>query len=103
MDILEAIVFKDCTPKAVYAPSIAPWIPPSCRGHVVNTEIFKLSSTHDSGSEPSGCPKTLASLIRKGIYNPLDLKSTSTKDLESICSLVGIKRKIASTKVYNKV
>ena len=42
----------------------------------------------------------LAELIRKGIYNPLDLKSASAEKLQEVCSLVGIPvRKANTTKV----
>lgn len=38
--IIEGIVFKDTEPEKVEALRIAPWIPPACRGHVVNTSVM---------------------------------------------------------------
>ncbi len=42
--ILEAVIFKNARVEPVLANKIAPWIPPSCRGHVINTEQFKSST-----------------------------------------------------------
>lgn len=87
--ILEAIIFKSAKVEPVLAAKIAPWIPPSCRGNV-NTEHFKLGSKAENSSTLIGCPKMLAELIRKGVYDPLNLKSTSIQELQEVCLLVGI-------------
>lgn len=96
--ILEALIYKDATPEPILATSIAPWIPPSCRGHPVNTEFLK-SGQNCASAEPSGCPKTLAELIRKGTYNPLCVQSNSLEELRSVCSLVSITHTQATSKV----
>ena len=98
--ILEAIVFKSTRVEPVVATRIAPWIPPSCRGEVVNTEYLKSSRQENDSTSHIGCPKMLAELIRKGCYDPLNLKSASTADLLEVCSSVGIPPKVATTKVY---
>ena len=93
-------MYMDAKIEPILAMSIAPWIPPSCRGNVVNTEHMKSSKSQaHSSANPAGCPKTLAELIRRGTYNPLDLQSTSAADLHEVCSLVGIPHQQASTKV----
>ena len=69
---------------------LAPWLPPSCRGKVINTEFKKKSSKTGASDIPGGCPKTLAELIRKGVYDPLNIGSFSAVKLHEICSLVGI-------------
>lgn len=100
MKVLEAVVFKDARIEPVSAMRIAPWIAPSCRADVVvNTEYLKNAQDKCCSSTPVGCPKMLAELIRKGTYNPLNLQSASTQDLQKVCTLVGIPHKQASTKV----
>lgn len=98
--ILESVIFKSTRLEPVSATKIAPWIPPSCRGTVINTEHLKMSNQVDSSSTPTGCPKMLAEFIRKGTYNPLNLKSASIHELQEVCSLVGIPKRQATTKVY---
>ena len=101
MKVLEAVVFKDARIEPVSATRIAPWIAPSCRADVVvNTEYLKNTQDKYCSSTPVGCPKMLSELIRKGTYNPLNLQSASTQDLQEVCTLVGIPHKQASTKVY---
>ena len=75
--ILEGLVFKDIKLEQVKATSIAPWMPPACRGRVVNTEFMKCTKSKQSSNKLIGCPKALASLIYNGNYNPLDLPSNS--------------------------
>ena len=99
LKVLEAVTYKDTKMEPVLAPSIAPWIPPSCRADVVNTEVLKLNKGSCHSSTPVGCPKMLAELIRKGTYNPLDLQSASTQSLQEVCSIVGIPYKKGTTKV----
>ena len=36
--MLEGVIFKDIEQEKVNASCIAPWLPPACRGHAVNTE-----------------------------------------------------------------
>ena len=99
--MLEAVVYKDAKMEPVVAASIAPWIPPLCRGNVVNTEHMKSKNYQaNCTATPVGCPKTLAELIRRGTYNPLDLQSLSVHNLQEVCSLVGIPYKQTTTKVY---
>ena len=98
--IIEGIAFKDIEQEKVKALQIAPWIPPASRGRVVNTEHLKCSaSKHQSPPIPVGCPKTLASLIRQGVYDPLNLASVSITQLKEICDLVHIPKQLATTKV----
>ena len=98
--IIEGIVFKDIEQEKVEALRIAPWIPPASRGHVVNTEYLKCNaSKHQSPPTPVGCPKTLASLICQGVYDPLNLGSVSITQLKEICDLVHIPKELATTKV----
>ena len=70
--MLEGVIFKDIEQEKVNASCIAPWLPPACRGHAVNTEHLKKKS-HSSDVTPIGCPKTLARLICQGVYAPLNL------------------------------
>lgn len=92
--LLEAVVFNSTRLEPLLATEITP---PSCRGKVINTEHLKQSKQQDNSSALIGCPKMLAELIRKGFYNPLDLKSVSTESLQEVCSLVGIPIKKANT------
>ena len=97
--MIEAAVYKDAKIEPIVAASIAPWIPPSCRGNVVNTEHRKSKNSQaNSSATPIGCPKTLAELIRRGTYNPLDLQALSVHNLQEICTLVGIPYKQTTTK-----
>ena len=57
------------------------------------------NSQVNCSTTPIGCPKTLAELIRRGTYNPLDLQSLSVHNLQEVCSLVGIPYKQTTTKV----
>lgn len=41
LKVLEAVVYKNAKMDPVVAANIAPWIPPLCRGNVVNTEHMK--------------------------------------------------------------
>ena len=98
--IIEGIVFKDIQQEKVEALRVAPWIPPASRGHIVNTEHLKCNaSKHRSPPAPVGCPKTLASLICQGIYDPLNLGSVSITQLKEVCDLVHIPKELATTKV----
>jgi hypothetical protein len=96
--MLEGVIFKDIEQEKVNATSIAPWLPPACRGHTVNTEHLKRKS-HSSDSTPVGCPKTLARLIYQGVYDPFNLNSVSIAQLKEICDLVRIPKRLATTKV----
>ena len=98
--ILEGIAFKDIKEEKVVASCIAPWIPPACRGCVVNTEHLKSGArNHHSPPTPAGCPKTLATLICDGIYDPLNLGSMSNTQLREICEMVNIPKALSTTKV----
>ena len=102
--ILEGIIFKDITEDKVIATCIAPWIPPACRGHVVNTEYLKSSTRkHHSPPTPAGCPKMLATSICDGIYDPLNLGSTSITQLREVCELVGLPKELVTTKVCTSI
>ena len=69
-----------CKNGANIGSSITPWIPPLCRGNVVNTEHMKSKNSQaNCSATPVGCPKTLA-----------DLQSLSAHNLQEVCSLVGI-------------
>ena len=82
------------------ASCIAPWIPPACRGRVVNTEHLKSNTrNHHSPPTPAGCPKTPATLICNGIYDPLNLGGMSIIQLREICEMVNIPKALATTKV----
>lgn len=96
--ILEGMVFKDIQLEKVKAVSIAPWLPPACRGCTLNTEHLK-SNSHCSHPTPIGCPKTLARLICQGDYDPLNLGSASITQLKDVCDLVKIPKELAKTKV----
>ena len=96
--MLEGVIFKDIEQEKVNASCIAPWLPPACRGHTVNTEHLKKKS-HSSDVTPIGCPKTLARLICQGVYDPLNLDSVSIAQLKEICDLVRIPKRLATTKV----
>lgn len=98
--IVEGIAFKDIEQEKIEAVNIAPWIPPAGRGHVVNTEYLKSNaSRHRSPPLPVGCPKTLASLICEGVYDPLNLGSVSIAQLKAVCDSVQIPKELATTKV----
>ena len=98
--MIEAAVYKDAKIEPIVAASIAPWIPPSCHGNMVNTEHRKSKNSQvNSSATPIGGPKTLAELIRRGTYNPLDLQALSVHNLQEICTLVGIPYKQTTTKV----
>lgn len=100
--MLEGIIFKDIELERVKVADMAPWIPPACRGHTVNTEHLKCTSYNNQKSpNPVGCPKTLASLICQGVYDPLDLGAASISKLKEICALVSIPQDLATTKVSN--
>lgn len=45
--LLEAVVYKSAKAEPVLANEIAPWLPPSCRGTVINTEHLKSSMNDD--------------------------------------------------------
>lgn len=97
--MLEAAVYKSAKTEPINATCIAPWISPACRAKtILNTEFVKMSSDKTS-QEPIGCPKTLADLIRKGTYNPLDLQLASADELRDVCTQVSIPYKKATTKV----
>ena len=82
LKMLEAVVYKDAKMEPVVAANIAPWIPPLCRGNVVNTEHMKSKNSQaNCSTTPIGCPKILAELIRREIFNPLDLQSLSVHNL----------------------
>ena len=98
--ILEGITFKDIQMEKLEASRIPPWIPPACRGRVVNTEHLKGNTRkHQSPPTPTGCPKTLANLICQGVYSPLNLEDLSVTKLKEICELVNIPKELATTKV----
>jgi hypothetical protein len=80
LKMLEAVVYKDAKMEPVVAASIAPWIPPSCRGKVVNTEHMKSAknSKANCSATPTGCPKTLAELIRIQSLRPTVTFSTQS-------------------------
>ena len=98
--IIEGIAFKDIEQEKVEALCIAPWIPPASRSHVVNTEYLKCNaSKHQSPPTPVGCPKTLASLICQGVYDPLNLGSVLITQIKQVCDLVHIPNELYTTKV----
>jgi len=39
--LLEGVIYRSSIEEPIFAESIAPWIPPSCRGKVINTEYQK--------------------------------------------------------------
>lgn len=88
--LLEGVIFRSSTVEPIFAEDIAPWLPPACRGKVINTEYKKKATKDTSAGAPVGCPKTLAELIRNGVYNPLNIGSFSAPELQEICSLVDI-------------
>jgi hypothetical protein len=97
--LLEGVVFRSGTVEPIFAEDIAPWLPPACRGKVVNTEHKKRANKTASTGSPIGCPKTLAELIRNGSYNPLDAGSFSALQLQELCSLVKIPINGSTSKV----
>lgn len=97
--LLEGVIFRSSTVEPIFADEIAPWLPPSCRGRVINTEHLKKSNKDTTTGVPVGCPKKLAELIRKGVYDPLKISSFSATQLQEVCSQVGIKTNGSTTKV----
>ena len=64
----------------------------------MNTEHMKLKNSQaNCSATPIGCPKSLAELIRRGTYNPLDLQSLSVQSAGNL--LFGIPCKQATIKV----
>lgn len=44
--ILEALVFRSARMEPILVSEIAPWLPPSCRGNVTNTELVIMKFAH---------------------------------------------------------
>ena len=53
------------------------------------------------GKDLKGCPKKLASLIKKGVYEPQESTLAGLEQLKKICKDVDIPITSSSTKVYN--
>ena len=96
--MLESLVYSNVQQEeAMSAYQMAPWIVPEMRGKAIyNTEYLK-GKKRNEGSVTYGCPKRLASAIRMGVYDPLQLQTYSLSKLTEITKFVNLP--IASTKV----
>ena len=94
--IIEAAVFKDAQQTgSIRSTEVAPWITPCCQASkVFNTEHFKSHHLRSAiERKPTGCPKTLAQLIRMGEYDPLSPGSLPMEKLRQLCDVVQIPSK----------
>lgn len=102
--MIESLIYSNVQHEEVMSASqIAPWIVPAMRSKIVyNTEHLKGKKRNES-SIAQGCPKRLASAIRTGDYDPLQLQTYSLTKLTEISKFVNLINMSHSTKVIHKI